>query len=201
MAGAEDFLFTGDDGDMRKENERPSSSADVDVDRLHELASRDHRDIPDGGTFADFQDAAELSNSKADARDMEAAAEIARQAVAEQQRLERQVNQLMQNSDFEIYKTIMDIQAFYLYMRRTPAEQAVINRYILGYLDPQKCSSLVPPYGQPYIPNKVMQQNRGGYKSKSKSKKYRYKKKSKKSKTNKKHRSRSKSLSKSRKRN
>ena len=96
---------------------------------------------PDGHTFMKFQQAATFSNDQADAHAMKAAVQDARQAAAEQAILRKQVDEIRGE------RTAMDIRTFYFYMNRSPSEQAIIDRYILSYLDPKTRSSLVPPYG------------------------------------------------------
>ena len=98
---------------------------------------------PDGHTFMKFQQAATFSNDQADAHAMKAAVQDARQAAAEQARLRKQVDEIRSQRKFFM---AMDIRTFYFYMNRSPSEQAIIDRYILSYLDPKTRSSLVPPY-------------------------------------------------------
>lgn len=201
----DELLFTGDDEGVRDvRGQQALGGRDDDDDELQEFVSTQKPD-PDGRTFTDFQHAVTFMNDRADAHAMKAAADqkrLEKQIAAEQERLEQEVYEMGNKGDMDYFIMIETIQAFYSYMRRSPAEKAVINRYIIDYLkiDPKSRSSLVPPYGQPYIPGGVMQLKKGGYKSKSKSKKYRYNKKSKKSKTNKRRRSRSRSRKRSKRR-
>jgi hypothetical protein len=179
-------LFTGDDRPVERYPVREQAVvADLSGDEdLMDFISRQPPD-PDGGTFEKFQAAAAAIGASADAR-------VARYAADDRARnaaLEKEVNLL---SDFDNFVTVQNIRAFYLYTKRQPAEKAVIDRYILSYLDPVKYPPSRPPYGQPYNSSQgssMALQKKGGYKSKSKSKKYRYNKKSK---TNKRRRSRSK---------
>ena len=180
--------FTGDDPPVRYPGREQAVVADLSGDEdLMDFISRQPPD-PDGGTFEKFQAAAAAINASADASAYASAARDVARVRAQNLALQTKVSLLPDAQRVTAEK----IRAFYFYMRRQPAEQAVIDRYILSYLDPQNHRSLMPPYGQPYDPSQgsmVMVQKKGGYKSKSKSKKYRYNKKSK---TNKRRRSRSK---------
>ena len=180
--------FTGDDPPVRYPGREQAVDADLPGDKdLMDFISRQPPD-PDGGTFEKFQAAAAAINASADASAYASAARDVARARAQNLALRTKVSLL---PHYAQHVTAEKIRAFYFYMTRRPAEQAVIDRYILSYLDPQNHpSSIMPPYGQRYDPSQgSMVQKKGGYKSKSKSKKYRYNKKSK---TNKMRRSRSK---------
>ena len=190
----DELLFTGDDeGVIDVRGQQALGGRDDDDDELHQYVLTQTPD-PDGRTFKNFQDDAQWRDIAADAHAMKAEKTAVRDAarvIADQARVKGIVDAMVNVG------LVDDIREYYQYDERPPDVQAVIDRYIIDYLRlaPERRHSLVPPYGQSYIPGEAMQLKKGGYKSKSKSKKYRYKKKSKKSKTNKRRRSRSKSRS------
>jgi hypothetical protein len=182
----DDETFLGDDEQWKRGGPAPTHSAHSD-DELGQFVSTQNPD-PDGGTFDIFQQAALASDARADAHAAQAAARDAARVITDQARYKKQVEDTVDLFTYE------DMRYFYDYFKRSPGEQVVIDRYILGFVnpDPKIKRSLTPPYGMPYYKMGRM----GGYKSKSKSKKSRYNKKSKtnkmrRSRSNKRHRSRS----------
>ena len=134
--------FTGDDPPaVRYPGREQAVVADLPGDEdLMDFIWRQPPD-PDGGTFEKFQAAAAAINASADASAYASAARDVARARAQNLALQTKVSLLPDYAKVTAEK----IRAFYFYMTRQPAEQAVIDRYILSYLDPKNHPSSIPP--------------------------------------------------------